>query len=727
MTRQKTVIILLICMLCFFISCKKRTERPIEITLGNFDSESRDKANRGIVIEEISQNISYSKDSNVIMVYFFANLTGDENYDYLKEGLIDYIINMAKIGQVEFVDTSTLWSKLRLKNITNPDTLSIASVLRVAKELNVKYLITGNFKTYQDEIVISATLRRVDDGFIIAESTQKGLFSKLFEVMDRLTADIFSDEKIAGFSHDSEYKSGITIDTDNPEAYNHYLQGIYYANNFKNEEAYQEFKKAVSLDKKFGSAHIKLIILSAGKDRDENIDMAVENKLHFNQINQLLLEFVILDKRIYWEKAYELASRIDKLNEEVRDPEISYLIFVNLYMHSMDEKSQIEYLKNIIHYNPFYENAYNLLGYKFSDAGDYENAFKYLNQYAVLLPDSPNPHDSLGDLYKMLDDYGSAEEEYKKALDIDKTFFFSYQNLLTVYEMNYRHKDATDFTNRFFRRFLDESTANIDRLISLSTAYLLFSHQSMEYVHYRNLSSYILYLLRNGFIYDAIDLIERWHALILSKGSLQGTLSGYPHDFIYYFGQPVLIKNYLTRNYSEYIRFLELLSPSLGPNELIAINNYLKVYYNDEKWFRDVMEHFGLYEKSAKILNKDCDRLQELFYKGEYLEARKLYESIEKMEFQDAQAFIFFAMQIDLKLGKTNLVRWYEINIKKFRANFVHYNLYAGMLEELKGNYSESLRIYSELREFIQKNNSRNFDDIVTDILDERISSLQNR
>ncbi len=727
MARKGLIIILLLFLAGFIVSCGKKAENSIDITLGDYDRESAGRSDRGVVIEEISQNISYSEDSNVVMVYFFSNLSENENFNYLKEGLIDYIINISKAGQVEFVDTSTLWSKLRLKNITNPESLSIASVLRIAKELNVKYLITGNFRTFQDEIIISATLRRVDDGFILSESVQRGMFSKLFDIMNSLTDEIFADDKIGGSGDTTSQSSEIKVDTDNPEAYNHYLQGQYYISNFKNDKAYDELKKAVELDNKFGSAYIMLIALSVGKAREENISSAIENKLYFNRINQLLLEFVILDKKIYRDEALKLASKIDELNREIKEAEISYLLYTNLYMWTMDIKDQIEYLKDIIHQDPFYENAYNLLGYKFSEIEDYENALKYLNQYAILMPDSPNPHDSLGDLYRVMGNYELAEDEYKKALDIDKDFYFSYMNLLTLYEMDYRHNDAIEFTNSYFRRFVDENAVNIDKLISLSTAYLLFSYQSLELIDYRSLSSYILYLLRNGFIYDAMDLTERWQNLILSKGDLKKAFSEYSYDFVYYFGQPVLMKYYFEEDYEGYVAFLDNIMPFMQKRELILINYFLLVYFNEEEWFNRVINHFGLQDKDKIVVDTLCSNLYELYNKGEYKKASELYENIDTLQIRDPNTLLFFAMQIDIKIGITERVGWYDLQVKKIKNNAVHYNLFAGMLEELKGNYPESLKIYTQLDNYLKKNNEKNFKVIISDILDERINTVRSK
>lgn len=712
----------------FFANCKKKLDPGIDITLGSYEKDSRDKVNRAVVIEDISQSISYSKDSNVILVYFFSNISGNESFDYLKEGLIDYIINISRIRQVEFVDTSTLWSKLKLKDIANPESLSLASVLRIAKELNVKYLVTGNYRVYENEIDISASLRRTEDGFILSESKQEGEFSKLFEIMNNLTEELFANiEDLDDIIPDQETLNDTMIDTDDPEAYNHYLQGIYYHKNFKINEALSEFQKAVDLDRNFGSAYIRLIGLSPpGRIRDDNIKRAVNNKLHFNKINQLLLEFLILDKKIEKEKAFELANKIDSFNREIRDADLSFILFTNFYMSHMDINQQIEYLENIIHQNPFYEQAYNYLGYLFAAINDFDNAIKYLNQYSVLLPDSPNPHDSLGDIYRMLNRTDLAEQEYKIALKIDKAFFYSYQNLLAIYEMEYRHHEAVEFTEKFFRRFIDDTPKSVERLISLSTAYLLFSHQSLECLDYRNLSVYIIYLLRNGFIDDAVDLIDKWYIEIRSKGDLTKIISDYPYEFIFYFGQPVLMKFYLTDSYEHYIGFLEKLRPLLDDRRFIELNNFISIYFNDNDWLYSAMDYFDLKEKAIKVLDQDINNLKELFYSNEFEKAKSIYENLDRYEMAEPSTLMLFAMQIDIKTGDKSRVEFYERQITRFKNHYVHYNIFTGMLEELKGNHDKSLQIYNKLLEYLKKNNRSGYRDIGSEIIELRIMNLEN-
>lgn len=721
------VFIFLLIYISFFSSCKRNIDPTIEITIGNYERESRDGASRGIIIEEISQNISYSKDSNVVMVYFFSNLSDNENFDYLKEGLIDYIINISRIGNLEYVDISTLWSKLKLRNISNPESLSIASVLRIANELNVRYLLTGNFRTSYDEIIISATLRRVEDGFILTESVQRGEFIKLFEIMNNLTAEIFTD--IDHFPALDEHSEFITyIDTENTEAYNHYLQGLHYHKNYKINEAYNEFKKAIEMDKYFGSAHIRLISASnLPALREKNIQNALENKNNFSKINQLLLDFLILDKDKYTEEALELAIKIDHFNEDIRDPDISYLLFSNYYYNQMEIMDQIEYLKIIINNHPFYERAYNHLGYLLAVIGDYENAIKYLNQYSILLPDSPNPHDSLGDIYRLLGQYEMARQEYKKALALDKSFFFSFMNLLTIYEMDYKHHKAVEFTNDFFKRFTEEGYQSIDKIISLSTAYLLFSHKTIEYIDYRILSSYIIYLLRNGFIDDAIDTIERWYNTVSSKGDLTRIISEYPHEFHLHFGQPVLIKYYIKDDFPGYIDFLKHLRPLLNDQSFISLNNFIRFYYSDQDWFDHTMDYFKFSEEARETHHSQIHKLAYLYQNEKLSEAEKLLEEYDTLQLFEPSGFLFYAMQIDLANGNTSRIWLYEWYINRVMNNFNHYHLFSGMLMELKGNHEESLNIYRNLYNYLMKNNPNGHKDVNTGILRKRIQLLENK
>jgi tetratricopeptide (TPR) repeat protein len=89
--------------------------------------------------------------------------------------------------------------------------------------------------------------------------------------------------------------------------------------------------------------------------------------------------------------------------------------------------------RRILEIDPNYAESYNKLGYLELHRANYDLAIEHMQKYAFLAPGSANPHDSLGDVYRVLGRYEEAELEYKQALKIQPDFFYSLINLGRIY------------------------------------------------------------------------------------------------------------------------------------------------------------------------------------------------------------------------------------------------------------------------------------------------------
>lgn len=89
--------------------------------------------------------------------------------------------------------------------------------------------------------------------------------------------------------------------------------------------------------------------------------------------------------------------------------------------------------RRILEVDPNYAKSYNVLGYLELARGNYDLAIEHMQKYAFLAPKMANPHDSLGDVYRVLGRYEEAEQEYRQALKIQPDFFYSLINLGRIY------------------------------------------------------------------------------------------------------------------------------------------------------------------------------------------------------------------------------------------------------------------------------------------------------
>jgi predicted Zn-dependent protease len=88
-------------------------------------------------------------------------------------------------------------------------------------------------------------------------------------------------------------------------------------------------------------------------------------------------------------------------------------------------------LETIHRLDPDFPPALNLLGYAYVQTGtpDPAKAIASLNRYAEVLPNSPNPQDSLGEILRVSGDDQGSLEHYSAALKIDPNYLASHYGL----------------------------------------------------------------------------------------------------------------------------------------------------------------------------------------------------------------------------------------------------------------------------------------------------------
>ena len=75
---------------------------------------------------------------------------------------------------------------------------------------------------------------------------------------------------------------------------------------------------------------------------------------------------------------------------------------------------------------PKYSPAYNILGYALRQKENYAEAEQAFKKYIELIPNDPNPYDSLAELFLKMGKFDDAITQYRKALAIDPNFLNSH-------------------------------------------------------------------------------------------------------------------------------------------------------------------------------------------------------------------------------------------------------------------------------------------------------------
>jgi len=116
----------------------------------------------------------------------------------------------------------------------------------------------------------------------------------------------------------------------------------------------------------------------------------------------------------------------DLVNKHPKDKHVLYLAGEWLFFQE-DYVRGRELMEKSLQLDPKFPPALNTLGYAYVESLDPEPAkgIDLLRRYAEVLPDDPNPQDSLGEVLRMIGDDSGSLARYAAALDISPTFITS--------------------------------------------------------------------------------------------------------------------------------------------------------------------------------------------------------------------------------------------------------------------------------------------------------------
>jgi predicted Zn-dependent protease len=116
----------------------------------------------------------------------------------------------------------------------------------------------------------------------------------------------------------------------------------------------------------------------------------------------------------------------DLLTRFPNDKHVLYLTSEWLYFQQDYERSR-KMMEKILAIDPNFPPALNMLGYSYIETGDPDpaKAIHFLQRYATLEPNQPNPQDSLGEVLRFAGDDQGSLEHYTAALKIITNFYSS--------------------------------------------------------------------------------------------------------------------------------------------------------------------------------------------------------------------------------------------------------------------------------------------------------------
>jgi len=185
-----------------------------------------------------------------IAVLPFVNLSNDLEQEYFSDGITeDIIIRLSKIEDLKVISRTSV---MGFKNTTK-------TTQEIAKQLDVAHILEGSIRKNEDRVRISIQL--------IDVKTDRHLWANTF---DRTVDDILALQMEVSMEVAKALKAELTLQeeeeinknpTENAEAYELYLQGLYHLRSGSMEglnKSYPLLRQAINLDPEFAEAYAEI-------------------------------------------------------------------------------------------------------------------------------------------------------------------------------------------------------------------------------------------------------------------------------------------------------------------------------------------------------------------------------------------------------------------------------------------------------------------------------------
>jgi serine/threonine-protein kinase len=186
-----------------------------------------------------------------VAVLPFVNMSGNPENEYFSDGLTEELLNV--LAKVNGLKVAARTSSFHFKGHTG-------DINEIAGRLGVASVLEGSVRQSGTRIRITAQLISASDGYHLWSETFDRELDDIFKVQDEISGAVVKALKGKLLSEEA---SGRHVGgTNNPEAFNAYLQGMHYLNRGSDKEALLSavaaYRQAIDIDPNYAQAHAGL-------------------------------------------------------------------------------------------------------------------------------------------------------------------------------------------------------------------------------------------------------------------------------------------------------------------------------------------------------------------------------------------------------------------------------------------------------------------------------------
>ena len=343
-----------------------------------------------------------------VAVLPFANMSGSPDSEYLSDGITESLIDsLSELPNLKVMSHSAVF---RYKGkTTDPKT--------AGTELGVRAVLTGRVTQRGDNLTVNVELVKVEDNTALWGEQYNSKLADALSVQNDIAARI-SEKLLLKLSPEQKTRLA-KRQTGNPEAYQLYLKGRYYASRFTTEQlarGLDYFHKAIAIDPNYALAYAGIAY-------------------YYN----LAVDFTI-PPHDAMPKAKEAARKALDLDDTLAEAHSE--LGAALLFYDYDWAGSEREFRRALGLNPNYTTALEYDSWRLLAVGRVNESLARIREAEKLDPLSPEIASLAGWFSHFAHHYDDAVMESRKSLELDRDYWLAYCILAQTYQQQGHFDEA---------------------------------------------------------------------------------------------------------------------------------------------------------------------------------------------------------------------------------------------------------------------------------------------
>jgi len=357
----------------------------------------------------ISEEKSKKKSVPSIVVLPFVNMSADPEQEYFCDGMAEEIINA--LTHVESLRVVARTSAFVFKDKRE-------DIREIGRKLKVDKVLEGSVRKAGNRVRITAQLVNVADGYHLWSEKYDRDMADIFAIQDEISLAIVDKLKVHLLG---EEKSKIVKrHTEDPEAYNLYLKGLYFLSKWSEEgtqRGLEYIQKATKADPNFALAYLGIADTYTAIGL---LSLSPPQEI-FPKAKDMLRKALEIDNTLY--EAHGVSASI-------------------AFWHDWNWKEAENESKKALAHNPGYARAHAEYSWYLAAMERFDEAFTEIKMAQELDPLLPLYYAWATAIYTYSGRFEEAIEQFHKAIELDPNMGLAYFHVGFNYVIQKKYREA---------------------------------------------------------------------------------------------------------------------------------------------------------------------------------------------------------------------------------------------------------------------------------------------